>query len=987
MIKRFLKYSAFTVLSLFIILVTLVTFLLTTTPGLYTTIKIANLFAPGNLSIKKPDGSILTGLSYQTLSYQDAALTFSLEQGTLSWEPKQLFNGALIIDALKAKELVIDIKENEKKDVDKPTKEKTDNQPFKLPELPIEIHITTFSIDEISIKQNSNVEVIDNLALKADFTGDNWSVKELSADNRGVHVALKMHANPHHPYNLEAKATIKEPTKGPNQLRGHLNLSGTLSRYVLVGEVSGPIQGRINGTLYDGERINLNTSWRNIQWPINDQYAVSSKSGEITVSGALSDLSIHSEAVFDKPLQANLTNTTHVKKQVIKSATNLTTPQGQLTSDIRIDPDAAFPYQGNVISKGVDLRAFNIPLHDLTLTSHVSGKSLETLDIKTTLTALYHEAFLKGHLNVSNQHVESAFELGPNQISAQGQLPYQWDIDVLLPQPSLLSPSLKGLNTSIKAHAKLLTTDQGTLSLTINPGRFQSPKQETLPPIDFKGGQIDATLDPKGLSATGNLFIDNNKKLDFNVKLPHFDLEAGTPPDQKLKGQLTLSIDTLDFINNTSPEIEKAQGQLSVKLNASGTFGNPKLTGLAKLTNASIYLPKLDLAYSPIQFELKTADNKWTSQGSLTSLGKTVSLSGTGEFYPSMKGAVSIKGDDVPAIKTAEYSINVSPDLTIDFSPGDLSIKGTVTVPTAKIKPITFSSTQSLTDDAIFVNTKEKVNPLNITTDITILMGENVELDVKGLTGKLAGDIRIQQQPNSSPFGTGELRIVDGKYQAYGQKLIIQEGQLLFGGGLISNPGIRVRAVRQFNNASSSFSSSSETFDFSSGNLDSANFGNNVTVGIEVSGRVSNPEIKLFSVPSSLSQADILSMLILGKPASQAGQSGGQLLLTAISAMDLDNGTKGSQLMSQLKQNIGLDFNLQQSSSYDQTTNETTDSTAFVIGKSITKRLYLSYNIGLFQNDGNVLTIKYLLNKYFSIQVSASDTGSGIDFLYNHVKD
>ena len=148
-------------------------------------------------------------------------------------------------------------------------------------------------------------------------------------------------------------------------------------------------------------------------------------------------------------------------------------------------------------------------------------------------------------------------------------------------------------------------------------------------------------------------------------------------------------------------------------------------------------------------------------------------------------------------------------------------------------------------------------------------------------------------------------------------------------------------------------------------------------MGVEVTGRLTSPNILLFSIPSILSQSDILSMLILGRPASQANQSGGQLLLAAISSMNLGSRTNSTQLLEQLKQNLGLDFNMQTNSNYNQQTKQVSNTTAFVVGKTLSKRLYLSYNVGLSQVDPNVLILKYLLNTFFSIQVSSSKTGNG----------
>ena len=266
-------------------------------------------------------------------------------------------------------------------------------------------------------------------------------------------------------------------------------------------------------------------------------------------------------------------------------------------------------------------------------------------------------------------------------------------------------------------------------------------------------------------------------------------------------------------------------------------------------------------------------------------------------------------------------------------------------------------------------------------------MGNDVTLNTKGLRGLLDGNLRIQQSPKSPLNTTGMLTIRDGTYLAYGQDLLIEQGQLIFHGTRLNNPELFIRAIRKFDETSTDASSSNHLFDFNASNLDSIALGAHTTVGVEVKGHIKSPKITLFSIPPTLSQADILSMLLLGKPASQANQAGGQLLLSAISSMNLDAGTKGVQLLQQVKQKLGIDVKMQNSESYNRQTNQVSDNTAFVVGKSFSKRIYVSYNIGLFQEDNNVLMIKYLLNKFLSIQVNTSDSGSGVDLLYSHKKD
>ena len=210
---------------------------------------------------------------------------------------------------------------------------------------------------------------------------------------------------------------------------------------------------------------------------------------------------------------------------------------------------------------------------------------------------------------------------------------------------------------------------------------------------------------------------------------------------------------------------------------------------------------------------------------------------------------------------------------------------------------------------------------------------------------------------------------------------------MLFRSGSISNPGLNIRATRTFNTTGQAFSGSNRLFDFGASNIQSMSFSNVTTVGIQVSGRINNPKVSLFSEPSNLQQSDILSMLLLGRPASQASDSGGQLLLSAISSMGLDRGTEGGQLLSQLKNKLGLEFSVDDNTTYNPEQDEVSSTHSVGVKKKFSDRLSIGYNMGIYDSNAMVLTLTYLLNKYLSIQVNAGDTASGIDLTYTRSKD
>ncbi|WP_058534816.1 translocation/assembly module TamB domain-containing protein [Legionella saoudiensis] len=567
-----------------------------------------------------------------------------------------------------------------------------------------------------------------------------------------------------------------------------------------------------------------------------------------------------------------------------------------------------------------------------------------------------------------------------------GALPWQWTFSANLAPMPVMSAKHAGLHAKLSLNGTTTAKNQGNLIFTISPGTYQVPDNSAIPALEFKGGKLRAILSPQKLSGLGSFMIDPNKSLKVAFQLPKFSLEKGISSQQKLNSELRLEINNLDFLQNISPEVEKLKGQLVASLKATGNVGKPKIDSQLLLTKASLYIPKLKLNLDSVDLDVRGKEKGWDANGSIASSGHTLLLKGKGSIDTAYVAELSLEGNDFPLMNTNEYDITISPQLKFHATPNARAISGSVLIPKAQINLQSFSNSISLPDEVIYKQQKsQSTSPItNSSMDIAIKLGENVALNVKGLKGHLDGALTLKQQPQGAINAYGELSVRDGTYKAYGQDLTIKQGQLIFTGGPIDNPGISLRAAKKINNTSN-YTNASQLFDFNSSNLQNVSFGDTITLGVEVTGRLMKPQIQLYSEPAIFSQADILSMLVLGRPASQANKAGAQLLLTAISSMNV-GGTNSAQLLEQLKQSSGLDFNVQTNTNYNQLTNTVSDSTAFVVGKSLSKRLYLSYNIGLSQTDTNMLTLKYMLNKFFSIQVSTSDTSSAIDFLYTSHK-
>lgn len=439
---------------------------------------------------------------------------------------------------------------------------------------------------------------------------------------------------------------------------------------------------------------------------------------------------------------------------------------------------------------------------------------------------------------------------------------------------------------------------------------------------------------------------------------------------------------TLPTLNKLHPALTPLQTRVYIE----GDFNNSMQGHITLRADKGSWLfpDKPPLAFSGLHTRLNYQGNgnPWGLSGRLLFAGKPILLKGAIRVFPELQGSLTLQGDALPLLNTEEYRLEASPNLALTWNPSGLTVQGTIVLPSGELTPRIVTHSVDLSDDVVFVHAQKARSGFALNLAVTVTMGQQVKLAVKGLTGTLQGSIKLLQTPESPLTAQGTLHIREGQYKAYGQHLTVENGQLVFNAGLINNPRITLRASKRLQRPDLLYPSPQSFMDFNTNTASTLNYKGNITVGIAVNGRLHSPQITLFSIPPLLSQADTLSYLLLGKPASEASQAGGQLLLQAITAMNLNKGSRGLELMNQLKNKLGLDFNLENTSLYNQKTHQTTETTRVVVSKKVNKRLSMRYNLGLGQNNVNVFTLNYLLNTFFSLQMNASTLASGIDLLY-----
>lgn len=417
------------------------------------------------------------------------------------------------------------------------------------------------------------------------------------------------------------------------------------------------------------------------------------------------------------------------------------------------------------------------------------------------------------------------------------------------------------------------------------------------------------------------------------------------PMDTPLTLQLQTSVEDLAALNLETLAFDELAGKLELHIDMQGTVNQPKLATAISLRDGQIFLVDMGITLSEIN-----GDIKGDPLSGLNILLQAQSAEGqleiAGDF--SMTDTdwllnATIKGDQLEVMNLPEAYVIASPDLKLMVSPQTAKVSGTVRIPTAELAPMDFNTTVSASQDVVIIGQGADDEKMRLATDVdvTVQLGDKVMIRALGFSGRLGGNLRIYGDAGQLLLGNGEITVNEGSYAAYGRELTVNNGRVRFSGAAIDNPDLDIKAIRK---------------------------GTNYQAGIHITGPASNPQATLFSVPS-MSQEDILSYIVLGRPLGQASAADAAMLASAATNLGISNGNAISE---QIASTFGLDS--------VEFTGESPDTAAVQIGKYLSPKLYLGYGIGIFEPVSTV-QLRYTLSRIWTLQAE-SGTHSGVDLLY-----
>ena len=536
------------------------------------------------------------------------------------------------------------------------------------------------------------------------------------------------------------------------------------------------------------------------------------------------------------------------------------------------------------------------------------------------------------------------------------------DLPLSLAQRALPPNALvKGeIDADAEAQAGLDGMMTGRVAVQLGDGMVSqvlSNREKSLD-IAYRNGHLNAELARERLRFDLKLDLEEGGSLAAALGAERAALPAPVGGGERdlpnaLSGQVQADIRDLSVLPLFVPAVENTQGQLKIDMRLAGSLAQPGLTGTIQLENGAAELPALGLRASEAQATLTALGREhFKVEASVRSGKGTLNLRGDTQrqAQDGWRTTLTVSGQDVEVIHTAEMHIIASPDMRLSLLKNRVDLEGELTIPEANIQPRELSGAVSVSDDVVIMSEEGPPAPESrwqIYSKLRIRLGDFVRFNGFGLRAKLAGEIALSDAPQQPTSAKGELRVVEGEYRAYGQELTIERGRLLFFGGPVDNPGLDVRAVRHVED---------------------------VTAGLLVRGTLKSPQVSLFSEPA-MAETDALSYLLLGRPVSQATTSEGEQMQGAAAALGLFG---GGFLATQLGRQFGIDDVRVESGGGFGTG-------AIVVRHYLSPKLYVSYGLGLFENF-NVFVMRYQISKLWTLQAE-SGTYSSADLLYTLERD
>lgn len=486
--------------------------------------------------------------------------------------------------------------------------------------------------------------------------------------------------------------------------------------------------------------------------------------------------------------------------------------------------------------------------------------------------------------------------------------------------------------------------------------------------IEAKRGVVDATLALVGKQA-GRLRARATTTIRKEGNAWSF------PRNAPLSGEVDADMPTLAWASDLVGPDARLDGKLAARIALGGTLGKPGYKG-------TVTADALQLHDSTLGFEIDTGtiavvldenqvaierfllESAWRIPSTAAQTLERAAVPERGRItaegkldFTARKGVITVKSDSYPVSQLPARFLAGTGEARLEAGDNGLSLSGNFKADAGYIG-LGATASPRVSDD-VLVDRGEGIEDAKarVNLDVRFQLGDRVYFEGRGLSTRLAGELRVRGDPGRTLVASGQIRTVRGNYDAYGQKLTIERGVLTFQGP-VDNPQLNVLAVRD---------------------------GLPVVAGVEVLGTVGRPQVRLYSRPE-VPDPEKLSWLVLGRGPAEAGEGDAATLFAAANAL-LGANSGNRKLVRQLgfddvsigRNNQGALGAMPQSSIAGKT-GSNSGSEMLTVGKRLTKDLYVSYQQGLADAQASV-KFAYTVSRRLQLLLTAGDK-PGLDAVY-----
>jgi translocation and assembly module TamB len=395
----------------------------------------------------------------------------------------------------------------------------------------------------------------------------------------------------------------------------------------------------------------------------------------------------------------------------------------------------------------------------------------------------------------------------------------------------------------------------------------------------------------------------------------------------------------------------RADARLDARLTGSGSLAAPRIDGRIDADAIRFAMPEEGIAITDGTLKLVLEDDRVRVQeGVLKGRSGRIVVSGEAQLKNPQAG-LTLSFEKFSAVNRSDRQVIVSGSTRLNLDSSRLLLTGELSADRARLE-MQEASRPALSSDVVVVGQppreKTAAQRIPLQFDLKLNLGEDFLFKGAGLDARLGGQLRVFTV-NESLRGEGRIQVVEGRYAAYGQSLVIEHGVLSFIGP-IGNPGIDVLAVRKTPR---------------------------VKAGVQVRGTVQRPVVTLYSDPA-LPDTEKLAWLVLGHGLESGGEQ--EFALMQIAAGALLGQAESVGFQAQLADALGIE-------SFSVRAGEGEDIAAAVVsvGKRLTSRAILSYEQSI---DGlnRVVKVLYQLSPHVRLEAQAGEQSS-FDVFYTREYD